>query len=79
MLSFVVLSLEDANLTYMDTQRKSFLLEGSNGITASVSDTAAVNPKCTETRLANGLSTFFIKGNPVLKMDQENWEILLLN
>ena len=72
MLSLVVLSLEDANLTYMGTQHKSFLLDGSNGITASVSDTTAVNPKHTETHLANGLSTFFIKGNPVLRMDQEN-------
>ena len=63
----------------MGTQHKSFLLDGSNGITASVSDTAAVNPKHTETHLANGLSTFFIKGNPVLRMDQENWGILLLN
>ena len=32
---------------------------------AFVADAAAVNPKGTKTLLANGLSTFFINGNPV--------------
>ena len=31
----------------------------------SVADAAAVNPSGIKTLLANGLSTFFIKGNPV--------------
>ena len=34
-------------------------------IAASVADTAAVNPNGIKTLLANGLSTFPIKGNPV--------------
>ena len=34
-------------------------------IPASAADAAAVNPKGINTLLANGLITFFIKGNPV--------------
>ena len=34
-------------------------------IAASVTDAAAVNPNGIETLLANGLSTFFIKGKPI--------------
>ena len=34
-------------------------------IAASVADVAAVNPNGIKTLLANGLSTFFIKENPV--------------
>ena len=34
-------------------------------IVACVSDPAAVNPNGIKTLLANGLSTFFIKGKPV--------------
>ena len=33
-------------------------------IPASAADAAAVNPKGINTLLANGLPTFFIKGNP---------------
>ena len=32
---------------------------------ASVADAAVFNPNCIKTLLANGLSTFFIKGKPV--------------
>ena len=34
-------------------------------IPASADDAAAVNPKGIKTRLANGLTTFFVNGNPV--------------
>ena len=34
-------------------------------IPASAADAAAVNPKSIKTLLANGLITFFIRGNPV--------------
>ena len=34
-------------------------------IAASIADVAAVNPNQIKTLLANGLSTFFVKGNPV--------------
>ena len=34
-------------------------------IPASAADAAVVNPKGIKTLLANGLITFFIKGNPV--------------
>ena len=34
-------------------------------IPASAADAAAVNPKGIKTLLANGLITFFIRGNPV--------------
>ena len=37
-------------------------------IAASVADAAVVNPNCIKTLLANGLSTFFIKGKPFLVM-----------
>ena len=36
-----------------------------NNLAASVTDAAAANPNGIKTLLANGLSTFFIKGNPV--------------
>ena len=36
-------------------------------IAASVADAAVVNPNGIKTLLANGLSTFFIKGKPVLR------------
>ena len=36
-------------------------------IPASAADAATVNPKGIKTLLANGLITFFIRGNPVLK------------
>ena len=39
-------------------------------VPASAADAAAVNTKGIKTLLANGLITFFIKGNPVLVMDQ---------
>ena len=41
------------------------------GITISVADAAAVNPKGSKTLLANVLSTFSIKITPVLVMVQE--------
>ena len=34
-------------------------------IPSSAADTAAVNPKGIKTLLADGLITFFVKGNPV--------------
>ena len=37
-------------------------------IAASVADAAPVNPNGTKTLLANGLSTFSIKGNAVFSM-----------
>ena len=39
-------------------------------VPASAADAAVVNTKGIKTLLANGLITFFIKGNPVLVMDQ---------
>ena len=39
-------------------------------IPASAADAAAVNPKDINTLLANGLITFFIKGNPVFNKGQ---------
>ena len=47
-------------------------------IPASAADAASVNPKRIETLLANGLITFFIKGNPVLVMDHEVYQEILL-
>ena len=38
-------------------------------IAASVADAAAVNPNGIKTLLANGLSTFLIKDNPVFSDD----------
>ena len=43
-------------------------------IPASVADDAAVNPKRIKTLLANGLITFFSKGNLVFIMDQEVYQ-----
>ena len=37
-------------------------------IPASAADAAAVNPKGINTLLANGLTTFFIEGNPVFSV-----------
>ena len=47
-------------------------------IPASAADAAAVNPKGTKTLLANGLITFFIKGNPVLVVDTKVYQEILL-
>ena len=41
-------------------------------IPASAADAAAVNPKGIKTLLANGLITFFIKGNPVFSNGPSN-------
>ena len=41
-------------------------------ITSSVADTAAVNPNFIKTLLANGLSTFPIKANPVFSNDPKS-------
>ena len=41
-------------------------------IPASAADTAAVNPKGINTLLANGVITFFIKGNPVFNKGPSN-------
>ena len=41
-------------------------------IPASAADAAAVNPKGINTLLANGLITFFIKGNPVFNKGPNN-------
>ena len=41
-------------------------------IPASAADAAAVNPKGIKTLLANGLITFFIKGNPVFSNGPRN-------
>ena len=57
MISFIS-SLEIINVVIPDSNI--FLW-----IPASVADAAAVNPNGIKTLLANGLSTFFIKGNPV--------------
>ena len=48
-------------LTYVDDQIQTFFLQ----IVASVADDLAVNPNDIKTLLANGLSLFLIKGNPV--------------
>ena len=47
---------------------------------ASVADVAAVNPDCIKTLLANGLSTFPIKGNPIFSNGPKRLqrEILLI-
>ena len=47
-------------------------------IPASDADAARVNPKVVKTLLANGLITFFVKGNPVFKLDQEVYQEILL-
>ena len=47
-------------------------------IPASAADTAAVNPNGIKTFLANGLITFFIKGNLVLLMGQKVYQEILL-
>ena len=41
-------------------------------ITASAAEAAAVNPKGINTLLANGVSTFFINGNPVFNKGPSN-------
>ena len=41
-------------------------------IATSVADAAAVKPNVIKTFLANGLSTFFIKGNPVFSNDPKS-------
>ena len=41
-------------------------------IAPSVADTAAVNRNGIETLLANGLKTFFIKGNPIFSNDPKS-------
>ena len=46
-------------------------------IPASAADAAAVNPKGIKILLANGLTTFFINGNPVLVMDQVIYQKIL--
>ena len=43
-----------------------------NSLAASVTDAAAVNPNGIKTLLANDLSTFFIKGNPVFSNGPES-------
>ena len=47
-------------------------------IAASAADAASVNLKGVKTLLANGLIKFFISGNPVLVMDQEVYQEILL-
>ena len=42
---------------------------------ASVADVAAVNPNGTKTLLANGLSTFPIKGNQVFSNDLKIFDL----
>ena len=39
-------------------------------IPVSAADAAAANPRGIKTLFGNGVITFFIKGNPVLVMDQ---------
>ena len=41
-------------------------------IPAFAADAAAVNPKGINTRLANGLITFFINGNPIFSNGPSN-------
>ena len=41
-------------------------------ISASAADAAAVNPKCINTLLANGLIKFFINDNPVFNNEPSN-------
>ena len=45
---------------------------------ASVIDAAAVNPNGIKTLLANSVSTFFLKGKPVLVMDLKVYLKILL-
>ena len=47
-------------------------------IPASAADAIAVNPKGIQTHLANGLISFFFCGNPILCMDQEVYQEILL-
>ena len=47
-------------------------------IPASAADAAAVNPKGFKKLLANGFITFFINDNPVLVMDPEVYQEILL-
>ena len=61
MISFMS-SLEIINVILPDP--KIFLW-----LAASVADTAAVNPNCIKTLLANGFNTFFIKVKPVFSND----------
>ena len=51
LLEFINVVLSNPNISYW--------------IAASVADGTAANPNGIKTLLANGLSTFFIKGNPV--------------
>ena len=47
-------------------------------IPASVADATAVNPKGIKIRLANGLITFFINGNPVFSNGPVIYQEILL-
>ena len=42
-------------------------------IATSVADVVAVNPNGTKTLLANGLSTFAVKGKPVFSNSTGSW------
>ena len=53
---------------------KNFFLTVASGV-----DVVFVYPNGIKTLSASGMSTFFIKGSPFLIMDQENWEIILLD
>ena len=70
MISFIS-SLEIINVVKPDPN---IFLE----IAASVADAAAVNPNGIITLLANGLSTFPIKGNPVFSNGPKSLPKLLL-
>ena len=57
---------------YYERMKKYQILRLFLCIPASAADAAAVNPNGIKTLLANGLITFFIKGNPVFSNGPSN-------